>query len=32
LPFTAGGSLFGVSAIKLVAIGDQLSTFEFGLR
>jgi hypothetical protein len=25
-----GGSLFGVSAIKLVAIGDQLSTFEFG--
>jgi transcriptional regulator with XRE-family HTH domain len=24
------GSLFGVSAIKLVSIGDQLSTFEFG--
>jgi hypothetical protein len=23
-----GGRLFGVSAIKLVAIGDQLSTFE----
>jgi hypothetical protein len=25
-----GGSLFGVSAIKRVAIGDQLSTFELG--